>query len=104
MTIDEGEKDRWYGPIDIHRHSRDIAILAYSHRGSGTKGSLSYLVEDSWPRTYICLGWNVKDDGVEVVLSVSDKHLDYDGLVRKELNALLMKVVDILLFVSLSSN
>jgi len=91
VTIDEGEKDRWYGPIDIHRHSRDIAILAYSQRGSGTKGSLSYLVEDSWPRTYICLGWNVKDDGVEVVLSVSDKHLDYDGLVRKELNALLMK-------------
>ena len=57
-------------------------------------------MEDSWPRTYICLGWNVEETGVEVVLSVSDKHLDYDGLVRKELNALLMKVNNILQFVS----
>ena len=92
FTIDEGSKDRWYSPVDIHRHTRDIALLAYSLRGSGTKGSLSYLVEDSWPRTYICIGWDVKPTGVEVLLSVADKHLDFDGLVAKELNGLLMKV------------
>jgi len=91
FTIAEGAKDRWYSPVDIPRHTRDIALLAYGQRGSGTKGSLSYLVEDSWPRTYICVGWEVKDTGVEVVLSVADKHLDFDGLVKKELNGLLMK-------------
>ena len=67
-------------------------MLAYSQKGSGTKGSLSYLVEDSWPRTYICLGWDVKPTGVEVVLSVADKHLDFEGLLKKELNGLLMQV------------
>jgi len=91
VTITEGAKDRWYEPVDIHRHSRDIAILAHSQRGSGTKGSLSFLVEDSWPRIFICLGWEVKKTGVEVVLSVGEKHLDFDGLVKKEINALLMK-------------
>ena len=92
FTIAEGAKDRWYNPVDIQRHTRDIALLAYSQRGSGTKGSLSYLVEDSWPRNYICIGWEVKPTGVEVVLSVADKHLDFDGMVAKELNGLLMKV------------
>ena len=90
LTITEGAKDRWYIPVDIPRHTRDIALLAYSQRGSGTKGSLSYLVEDSWP--YICIGWDVKPTGVEVLLSVADKHLNFDDLIAKELNGLLMKV------------
>ena len=88
----EGGKDRWYSPLDIARHTRDIAILAHSVRGSGNKGSISYLVEDSWPRTYICLGWDTKDRGTEVVLSVGEKHQDYQGLLNKELNILLIKV------------
>ena len=88
----EGAKDRWYKPVDIHKHTRDIAILTYSQKGSGTKGSLSYLVEDSWPRIYICLGWDVKITGVEVVISLIDKHLDFEGLLNNELNGLLMKV------------
>jgi len=91
VSLAEGAKDRWYKPVDVARHTRDIAMLAYSQRGSGNKGSLSYLVEDSWPRTYICLGWDVKPTGVEVVLSVADKHLDFEGLLKKELNGLLMK-------------
>jgi len=91
FTITEGGKDRWYKPVDIPKHTRDISMLAHSLRGSGAKGSISYLVEDSWPRTYICLGWNVKSTGVEVVLSVAEQHLDYQGLLDKELNGLLMK-------------
>jgi hypothetical protein len=60
-------------------------------RGSGNKGSISYLVEDSWPRTYICLGWDTRDVGTELVLSVGEKHQDYQGLLNKELNGLLIK-------------
>ena len=92
VTITEGGKDRWYSPLDIARHTRDIAILAHSVRGSGNKGSISYLVEDSWPRTYICLGWDTRDMGTELVLSVGQKHQDYQGLLEKEINGLLMKV------------
>ena len=38
------------------------------------------------------MGLDVKEIGVEVVLLVADKHLDFDGLIEKELNSLLMKV------------
>ena len=46
----------------------------------GTKGRLSYLVEDSWPKTFISLGWNTKNAVVDVVLSAADEHTDFQGL------------------------
>jgi hypothetical protein len=92
FTISKGSKDRWYKPVDIEKHTRDIALLAYGSQGSGTKGSLSYQVEDSWPKTFISLGWNTQDEGVDVVLSAADKHRDFEGLLNKELNSLLLKV------------
>ena len=69
--------------------------MSYSSHGSpDNKGTVSYLLEDSWPRLYIVLGWWSKplDEGVEVVLSVADSHLEYNKLVEKELNGLVMKV------------
>jgi len=91
VTISEGSKDRWYKPVDIEKHTRDIAMLAYGVEGLGTTGSLSYLVEDSWPKNYICLGWKTSPTGVDVVISVADKHLDYDGLLGRELSSLILK-------------
>ena len=77
-------------------HFRDIAVIAYSSHGSpSNKGSVSYLLEDSWPRLYINLGWWSKASeqlGIEVVLSVSDKSLDFGQMIDKELNGLVLKV------------
>ena len=71
--------------------------MSYSSHGSpDNKGSVSYLLEDSWPRLYINLGWWVRgdqvDQGPEVVLSVADKPLTYNKIIDKELNGLVMKV------------
>ena len=75
--------------MDVEKHSRDIILLAYSisiQEVAGTKGSLSYLVEDSWPRAFISLGWDRGggQEGVEVVISVTEEHLEYDELLAKE--------------------
>ena len=92
FTISEGSKDRWYKPVDIEKHLRDIALLAYGSGGLGTTGSLSYLVEDSWPKTFLSVGWNTKNAGVDVVLSAADRHTDFQGLLNREVNSLLLKV------------
>ena len=78
----------------ISQYSRDIALVAYSSHGSpDNKGTVSYLLEDSWPRLYIILGWEARPEaGVEVVLSVADTHLRYEKLMERELNGLVMKV------------
>jgi len=93
FDIEDGSSDRWYNPVDIPRHMRDIGLLAYSKGAgrSGNKGTISYLVEDSWPRNFISLGWNLKGTEVEVVISVADRHMNYQELLDKELNGLLMK-------------
>ena len=68
--------------------------MAYSSHGSpDNKGTVSYLLEDSWPRLYIVLGWEARSEAqVEVVLSVADTHLRYEKLMERELNGLVMKV------------
>ena len=78
----------------ISQYSRDIALVAYSSHGSpDNKGTVSYLLEDSWPRLYIILGWEARSEAeVEVVLSVADTHLRYEKLMERELNGLVMKV------------
>jgi len=90
-----GGTDRWYPPQDIPMHTRDIAVISYSSHGSpSNKGSVSYLLEDSWPRLYINLGWFSKASdqlGLEVALSVSDKSLDFGQIIDKELNGLVLK-------------
>ena len=78
-------------------YSRDIALVAYSSHGSpDNKGTVSYLLEDSWPRLYIVLGWEARTEAgaqaVEVVLSVADTHLRHEKLMERELNGLVMKV------------
>ena len=78
--------------MDIEKHTRDIALLAYGPGGLGNKGSLSYLVEDSWPKTFLSLGWNTQHAGLEVVLSAADRHTDFEGLLKREVNGLLLKV------------
>ena len=94
VTLSAGSRDRWYKPVAVEKHSRDIVLLAYSEEGSGTKGSLSYLVEDSWPRAFICLGWNREKDKekVELLISVTENHLEYDRLLAREETSHEMKV------------
>ena len=60
--------------------------------GGGNKGTVSYLLEDSWPRLYIVLGWTAKDGDLQILLSIADTHLRYDDLLSTELNSLAMKV------------
>ena len=74
--------------------TRDIVAVAYSSVTSvGNKGTVSYLLEDSWPRLRVVLGWCWQaEDAVEVVLSLADTHLSYADTVDKELNGLVMKV------------
>ena len=68
--------------------------MSYSGRGGGgNKGTVSYLLEDSWPRLYIVLGWTAKDGELEILLSIADTHLQYDDLLSTELNSLAMKVM-----------
>ena len=68
--------------------------MSYSGRGGGgNKGTVSYLLEDSWPRLYIVLGWTAKDGDLEILLSIADTHLQYDDLLSTELNSLAMKVM-----------
>ena len=67
-------------------------MLEYGSGGLGTTGSFSYLVEDSWPKTFLSVGWNTKNSGVAVVLSAADKHTDFRGLLKREVNGLLLKV------------
>ena len=67
-------------------------MLEYGSGGLGTTGSLSYLVEDSWPKTFLSVGWNTKNAGVDVVLSAADRHTDFQGLLNREVNSLLLMV------------
>ena len=60
--------------------------------GGGNKGTVSYLLEDSWPRLYIVLGWTAKDGELQILLSIANTHLQYDELLNTELNSLAMKV------------
>jgi len=89
--ISEGARDIWYKPLEVRRHTRDLCLLAHGVRGSRSRGSLCYLIEDSWPIIYICLGWESRPNGVHVLLAVTSKALDYASLLAKELNGLLMK-------------
>ena len=68
--------------------------MSYGGRGAagGNKGTVSYLLEDSWPRLYIVLGWTAKDGDLQILLSIADTHLQYDDLLNTELNSLAMKV------------
>ena len=68
--------------------------MSYSGLGGGgaNKGTVSYLLEDSWPRLYIVLGWTAKDGDLQILLSIADTHLRYDDLLNTELNSLAMKV------------
>ena len=70
--------------------------MAYSSRGDPeNQGTVSFLLEDSWPRLYLVLGWRSKESngqGVEVFLSLADKHLNFEKLKAKELNGVVMKV------------
>ena len=73
-----------------------MVLVSYSSRGDPeNKGTVSYLLEDSWPRLYVVLGWRSKDssgEGVEVFLSIADKHLNFEKLKARELNGVVMKV------------
>jgi len=89
--ISEGARDMWYKPSEVRRHTRDFGLLAHGVRGSQSRGSLCYLIEDSWPIIYICLGWESRPKGVHVLLAVTSKAMDYGSLLDKELNGLLMK-------------
>ena len=72
---------------------RDISLVSYSGGGGGgNKGTVSYLLEDSWPRLYIVLGWTFQSGQLEVLLSIADKHLQYEDLLKTELNSLVIKV------------
>ena len=67
--------------------------MSYSSRGAeGNKGTVSYLLEDSWPRLYIVLGWTLQAGQLQVLLSIADKHLRYEDLLKIELNSLVIKV------------
>ena len=71
--------------------------MAYtSHSSPDNRGTVSYLLEDSWPRLYIVLGWEARAEAggqeVEEVMSVADTHLRYARLRERELNGLVMKV------------
>ena len=35
--------------LQVRRHTRDLGLLAHGVRGSQSRGSLCYLIEDSWP-------------------------------------------------------
>ena len=77
----------------ILHHYRDISLVSYSGLGAGgNKGTVSYLLEDSWPRLYIVLGWTAKDGNLQILLSIADTHLQYDELFNEEINSLAMKV------------
>lgn len=89
--ISEGAKDSGFPPVEVPRHSREVGLLAHGEAGSQSRGSLCYLLEDSWPISYICLGWDTRDTGVYVILAVTGLALDYEALLKKELNGLLMK-------------
>jgi len=93
VSLSLGASDRWWQPRDIQRHTRDIALLSYGIRGSGSKGTITFHIENSWPRVYVSLGWYKKPgSSLSVVLSVTDKHRDYEELRQREVNELEMKV------------
>jgi len=75
------------------RHTQDVAIQTKTDSEHCTMGSLSYLVEDSWPRTYICLGWNREPEGLEVGLGIVSEHMDYKTLLDKEQSSILLQVI-----------
>ena len=81
-----------YDQIDPQCY-RDISLVSHSGRGAGgNKGTVSYLLEDSWPRLYIVLGWTLQAGQLQVLLSIADKHLRYEELLEIELNSLVIKV------------
>jgi len=84
LTITDGAVDRWLKPDTISRHTSDISLLAHGLRGGGTKGSVSYLIEDSWPRDWVSIGWHKTSKGVDVILALGKTHLNYDDLLRHE--------------------
>ena len=78
--------------MDIEKHTRDIVLIAYGPEGSATKGSLAYLVQDSWPKAFLSLGLNTQHAGVNVVLSAAERHTDFEGLLKREVKSLRLKV------------
>lgn len=91
LNIAEGAVDRWLQPVSVERHTRDIALLAHGTRGGGSKGSVSFLIEDSWPRTWVSLGWNTDRSGLRVLLAVSRTHLAYEELEANQAAGLLIE-------------
>jgi len=71
-------------PVTVLPHTRDVVLLGITGRGHSTKGSVSYLIEDSWPRLWVSLGWHATKSGVDVVLALGKTNLDYDDLLQHE--------------------
>ena len=92
-TLTCGLKLEPFTPVEVLRHTRDVAIHTKTESEHCTMGSLSYLVEDSWPRTYICLGWNREAKGLKVVLGIVSEHMDYKTLLDKERSSILLQVI-----------
>ena len=93
-TLTCGLKLEPFTPVEVLRHTRDVAIHTKTESEHYcTMGSLSYLVEDSWPRTYIWLGWNRGAEGLKVVLGIVSEHMDYKTLLDKERSSILLQVI-----------
>jgi len=87
LSVAEGSTDRWLKPGLVALHTSDICTMAYGTRGGDAKGTVSYMIEDSWPRTWVNIGWDVTRVGVDLVLNLGPAHLVYADLLKHEANA-----------------
>lgn len=78
-----------YYSQEVDKYTKDMGLLALGRKGH-TQGTLSYLIEDIWPRTFITVGWKFDGSDLEVVMSFNDKHLEYDQLMEKEVSGMQM--------------
>ena len=118
VEVEAGGQDRWYQPAAVPPHTRDLALLAHSTRGDlaqvllvnssqqtrehttlrvvyncccyELQGCVCWLVEDSWPRLYLCLAWRAGEGVVRAAAALTDSRQQYSSLAQE--GTTLMKV------------
>jgi len=83
VEVEAGGQDRWYQPAAVPPHTRDLALLAHSTRGDHAQGCVCWLVEDSWPRLYLCLAWRAGKGVVRAAAALTDSRQQYTSLAQQ---------------------
>ena len=71
--------------------------LLFRLNGVGPTGSLSFLIEDSWPKSFVCLGWRNIPEGLEVLVKHCLHHLQFEELLEEEQGAVQVIKVGVLM-------